>query len=131
MAKFSLYLVTLNRGNILATLKKGIYFCDVIIRIRSPNPNLDFGIRFWNLNILVPFFHRHLRKIDKLMPCTACLVCLISTVRDRSKKAKNSAHITKLEQPFSLDVYGLSETLSFTVQTFARTLATSPHLIHY
>jgi hypothetical protein len=33
--------------------------------------------------------HRHLRKIDQLMAHTACLVCRISTVSGRSKKAKN------------------------------------------
>ncbi len=51
------------------------------------------------------------------MAYTACLVCLISAVSGRNKKAKNafvkvgaiSEHITKLEQSrFSLDICGWS-----------------------
>jgi len=47
--------------------------------------------------------HRHLRKIDQLMVCTACLVCLVSTVSGCHKNAigrgsATSQHITKLEQ---------------------------------
>ncbi len=35
-------------------------------------------------------YHRHLRKKDLLMACTACLVYLISTVSGRSKNPKMS-----------------------------------------
>jgi hypothetical protein len=35
--------------------------------------------------------HRHLRNIDCLMACTACLVCFISTVHGRSKKERKEA----------------------------------------
>jgi hypothetical protein len=54
------------------------------------------------------------------MTCTAYLVCLISTVSSRTKKAKNalgrgdasSGHITKLEQSrLSLDIYGANTTV--------------------
>ncbi len=34
--------------------------------------------------------HRHLSNIDYLTAHTACLVCFISTVNDRSKKIKRS-----------------------------------------
>jgi hypothetical protein len=58
--------------------------------------------------------HRHLRKIDGLMACTACQVCLISTVNGHSKKKRKrlksgagSGHITDLKQSsFSFDSYG-------------------------
>ncbi len=56
--------------------------------------------------------HRHLRKIDLLMTCAACLVCFVSTVSGCSKNAlgrgrTSNRHITKLEQSiFSLDIYG-------------------------
>ncbi len=48
-------------------------------------------------------YHRHLRKIDWLLACTACLVCIISTVSGCRKKLKmpsedSSGHITKLKQ---------------------------------
>ncbi len=57
--------------------------------------------------------HRHLRKIDWLMACITCLVCLIHTVSGRSKKAQialrcgtSNGYIAKLEQSrFSLDIY--------------------------
>jgi hypothetical protein len=43
--------------------------------------------------------HRHLRKIDWFMACTACLVCLVSTVSGHCKNAHgrgsaSSGHIT-------------------------------------
>jgi hypothetical protein len=34
----------------------------------------------------IGWHHRHLRKIDWLMACTTCLVCLISTVCGHIKK---------------------------------------------
>jgi hypothetical protein len=61
---------------------------------------------------------RHLRKIDRLMTRTACLVCLISIVNGRSKekekKAKNVALVLGISQTlsnllFSFDIYGLAK----------------------
>jgi hypothetical protein len=50
----------------------------------------------------VGYLHRHLRIIDCLMACTACLVCFISTAKKEEKKAimgcASSRHITKLKQ---------------------------------
>jgi len=42
----------------------------------------DFNHRY-----LIKLDHRHLRKIDWYMACTACFVCLISNVSGRSKKS--------------------------------------------
>jgi hypothetical protein len=50
----------------------------------------------FNLYVVISYFHnihvhcnhRHLRNIDCLTVRTACLVCFISTVKDRSKKIK-------------------------------------------
>jgi hypothetical protein len=56
--------------------------------------------------------NRLIRKIDLLIACTTCLVCLFSTVCGCFKNVLGrgiaiSGHITKPEQSiFSLDIYG-------------------------
>jgi hypothetical protein len=55
--------------------------------------------------------HRHLRKIDRLMARTACLVCLINTVKAAAEKnncSASSGHISNPSNLFSLDIYGLN-----------------------
>jgi hypothetical protein len=42
------------------------------------------------------------------MARTACLVCLVSTVSGRSKKAKNVALVAGTQQFISLDIYDLN-----------------------
>ncbi len=55
------------------------------------------------LCLMLPYIHRHLRKIDWLMACTTRIVCLVSTVSGHYKNAlgRGSAcwrQMTKIEQ---------------------------------